>query len=124
MAPAIARVSPHAAAVATGYGVGRVIDEKLIQGTAVDNAMRSAIKNIFAFFGHGDSQALIEAEASLSRSAAALEARLAQQAQPVEVSTQVQIGLPPGFVIQRQTTQASGGNATVSTGNINTGAPS
>jgi hypothetical protein len=44
-------------------------------------------------------------------------------AQPVDLTARIQLGLPPGFVVQAQSMQASGGNVALNVGNINTGAP-
>ncbi|MDR0703034.1 MAG: phage tail tape measure protein [Azoarcus sp.] len=43
--------------------------------------------------------------------------------QEVGINAQIQLGLPPGFVVTQQIMRAEGGNVQLNTGNIQTGAP-
>jgi hypothetical protein len=51
-------------------------------------------------------------------------APLQPQKQEVDVKSQIELGLAPGLVVQKQHTEVKGGSVRMSTGNIDTGAPS
>jgi hypothetical protein len=108
-----------AAAGATGYAIGEHIVNPAINWAArkyTGNEHETLGTWIYDLFNQDKTRQIEEMYAQTFPAAL-------PQKQDVDVNAKIEIGLPPGFVVQKQGMDASGGNVRMSTGNINTDAP-